>query len=351
MTTLYKFQDKKTNIQTANNYMLVKTLAMFEWDGLPDTVPARELELILQKSGLAFVAEHEGKIYALSGTLGGECDAYGNPKQFIVANPWLKLNKTFDVENDGVLIRNDDLSMGLMPIFSRYNFLLAENDINMVLYGYNTRLSRLISASDDTTRADAQRAINKIIDGEISVIGEQVIFDGMKVHANGSDSGQQLKTLIEFHQYLKASLNNEIGIAANSNLKRERLIGAEVEQNEDGLFSLVYSMAKCRADAVEKINAKFGLSVRVDFGSVWKDRHLESVDGKVITEETPDVAETTDSTTVEAGVGETDKAQEIKKELELIDGMLDENGITPDEEKILLQLREETKARLTEVEP
>ena len=342
----YKFKDKQKNIKTANDYMLIKTLAMFEWEGLPDTVPANELELILQKTGLAFLAMHDGKIYALSGTLGGECDAYGNPKQFIVSNPWLKLNKTFDVDNDGVLIRNDDLALGLMPIFDRMNFLMVENEVSMVVYGYNTRLSRLISASDDATKGDAQRAINKIIDGDISVIGESVIFDGMKVHATSGDSGQQLKTLIEYQQYLKATLNNEIGIAANSNLKRERLIGAEVEQNEQGLFSLVYSMAKCRNEAVEKLNAKFGLSVKVGFGSVWKDRHLESVDGKVTKEAPGNVAKTTNQTTIENGLGETDQTQEIKQELDLIETLLSENGITPEEEQILLKLQEETKARL-----
>jgi hypothetical protein len=337
----YNFKDKKTNIALSNQYMLVKTLSMFEWEGLPQSMPAKELELALQKNGLAFVAEHGGKIYAFSGALGGECDAYGNPKQFIVSNPWLNLNKTFSIENDGVLIRNDDLSLGLIPIFDKYNSMLIENDINMTLYGYNTRLSRLISASDDATKGDAQRAVNKIIEGEISVIGESAIFDGMKVHNQGGDSGQSLKTLIEFQQYLKATLNNEIGIAANTNLKRERLLGAEVEQNEQGLFSLVYSMAKCRYEAVEKLNKFFKMSILVGFGSVWKDRQLANIDGKV------NVEENTNSNNSENDFREDQQTEEVSKELQLIDELLDENGITPEEVEILLTLKKETSARLS----
>ena len=71
-------------------------------------------------------------------------------------------------EKDGVLIYNDDLAMGLIPLLDRYNTFLVENDINMMMYGYNSRTQKLISASDDKTKQSAQLAVKKAIEGDIS---------------------------------------------------------------------------------------------------------------------------------------------------------------------------------------
>ncbi|MFW3387853.1 UNVERIFIED_CONTAM: hypothetical protein RF648_17780 [Kocuria sp. CPCC 205274] len=40
----YDYKAKKANVKNMNKYMLAKTLGMFEWSGLPDTIPRRELE-------------------------------------------------------------------------------------------------------------------------------------------------------------------------------------------------------------------------------------------------------------------------------------------------------------------
>ena len=44
----YDFRDKKRAIRNHIAYMLNRTQAMFEWKNLPDTIPARSLELFLQ---------------------------------------------------------------------------------------------------------------------------------------------------------------------------------------------------------------------------------------------------------------------------------------------------------------
>jgi hypothetical protein len=315
----YSYKDKVNNLATLNGYMLNKTLGMFEYEGLPETIPAKELEKLLQKHGYAFITSHKNKLYAFVGGLGGVQDVYGNPTEIVVANPALGLNKTFNLENDGVLIRNDDLGLGLMPLFDRYNSMIVENDINMVLYGYSTRLTTLLSASDDATKASAERVISKIVDGELSVAGENPIFDGIRVHNSGSQGSQAVAGLIELGQFLKAALNNEVGISGNTNLKRERLLGAEVEQNEDSIFSLAYAMGKARFCGVEKLNAKYGLKVAVDFGSVWKDKDKTLVDGKV----NKDVKENDNSGTSTSANSKT-SANSTQEQLDEINAMLED---------------------------
>lgn len=277
----YDFKNKKGNIDTLNNYMLAKTLSMFEYDELPDTLPTVELERLLQTVGYAFVFKHEGEIYSASGGLGGQPDVYGNPTEIVIANPALKLNKTFNLKDDGVLFINDSMKQGLMPHFTKYNTLLVENDINLVLHGYNSRSQRLISASDARTKESAEHYINKLVDGELTVIGENAMFEGIRVQVASTGSTDAIRGMLEYHQYLKSELYNEVGLSQSHQMKRERLVAAEVEQIRDALFPLVYDMMKCRIKALEKFNDMFEQDVKIDFGSVWHVVLKDFVDGNV----------------------------------------------------------------------
>ena len=271
----YDYKAKKNNVNQLNNYMLAKTLSMFEYTGLPETIPAKELEKILQLKGFAFITEVDGKLYAFSCSKSGEQDAYGNPLQVTIANPYLKFNKTLNIDGDGVLFSSDEMDLGLYPLFEKCNTQLVENEITMTLWGFNARTQKLISAPDDKTKESADLYLKKIIDGDLSVIGENALFDGVKVQATQNGQGVTVQSMIEYHQYIKSVMFNEVGISSNFNMKRERLISGEVDQSEDSLFPFVYNMLQCRQNAVNAINEKYGLNITVDFGSVWKIKQVE----------------------------------------------------------------------------
>lgn len=275
---MYDFKNKIANIRQNSNYMLAKTISMFEWQGLPETIPYNELEKQLQTLGYTFITEVGGELYALTGALGGDVDVYGNPTKITINNIALNFNKTLSIADDGVLVRSDDCYLGLKPLYDKYNFMLAENDINMILHGYNSRIQTLLSASDDKTKASAERYLEKIVAGDLGVIGESALFDGIKTHNGGTGVNGSITTLVEYQQYMKASLHNEVGLSANFNMKRERLNAEEVGLAEDGLFPLVDNMMKCRLKAVEQLNDKYSLSLSVDYGGVWADKNHERVD-------------------------------------------------------------------------
>ena len=278
---MYDYKAKAKNVAVLNNYMLAKTLSMFEYENLPDSIPYHELEKLLQVNGFAFITEVNGELYAFSGGIGGEPDVYGNPTTITINNPALKFNKTLDIKTDGVLIKNDDMSMGLIPLYEKHHMLMVENDINIVVNGYNSRMQKLISAPDDKTKASAEAFVKRAVDGDIAIIGENGLFDGIKVQTGATTSAVSVTTMIEFNQYIKASLYNEVGLSANFNMKRERLISSEVEAGEDSLFPFVYNMMKCRLKAIESINAMFGTDIKIDFGSVWFYKNAELVDDVV----------------------------------------------------------------------
>ena len=268
----YDFRNKAENVDNFIRYMLARTLQMFEYNGLPETIPQKELERLLQVQGYAFITEYEGKLYAFTGGLGGQQGVYGEPTEIVIANPALKFNKTLNIERDGVLINNDDMRQGLIPLISKYATILNENEITMILSTINKRVNNLISVSDDNTAESAKQYLKGLEEGNIGYIMESRLYESLKAKSNSETNSTRLIDLIELQQYIKASLYNELGLNSNFNMKRERLIKPEVEMNTSSIYPLVDNMLHCRQEAVEKINDMYGTSITVEFSSSWAER-------------------------------------------------------------------------------
>ena len=268
----YNYKDKSRNVDNLIKYMLNRSNIMFQYHNLPDSIPSREIELLLQTNGFGVFIEVEGKYYIVNGGLGGEPDVYNMPTEAVISIPALKLNKTYKINEDCIVIPNDSMYLGLIPMYAKYCTLMNENEMTMLLATVNKRIQHLLSANDDNTIESAKKFLEKVFDGEIGVIGESKLFESLKVNTTSSTSQVSMKDLFEYEQYLKASMYNEIGLSANFNMKRERLSSSEVEANTDNLYPLVDDMLNSRRKGLEKVNEMFGLDIQVEFNSSWDYR-------------------------------------------------------------------------------
>lgn len=265
-------QDVKKATAYNINYMLCRTQRMFQYKNLPDTLPAKNLELMLQTGGYSIVTKVNDKLYCFTGGLGGIPNEYNEPTLAIVANPYLKFNKELEIDKECVVVRNDTLKLGMLPLFKPYAFLLAENSLSMRVANVNTRMISLLSASDDRTKKSAELYLKNIEDGKLGVVGESAFLEGIRVHALSNSSMSYLTQLIEYHQYIKATWYNEIGISSNYNMKRENLNEAETKMNDDLLIPLIDDMYEQRKIGVDKINQMYGTNIEVELNSVWKKK-------------------------------------------------------------------------------
>lgn len=268
----YDYTNKKKNVNDYIRYMLARSVTMFEYNGLPDTIPQKNLELLLQSNGFCIVTEVNNSLYAFNGGLGGEGNVYFEPTQATITNPYLNYNKTLDINKNCVLMQNDYLMNSLLPIFNKYCYMLVENDITMVLSCINRRIQNLISANDDRTLTSANEYLNQVFNGKLGIIAENQLFDSLKSQNTGTNNNTHITDLIEYHQYLKASMYNEIGLNANFNMKKERLTSGEVEMNTENLYPLVDNMLMCRRESLNKINEMYNTNITVEFNSSWDYR-------------------------------------------------------------------------------
>ena len=266
---MIQLTDKHKLLKQFKSNQLNKSLTMFEWSNLPDTIPAVELEKMLQINGYAVIAEYQGKLYAFQAGFSGQ-DPYNQPTKAIVNNPALKNNTTYTIGEDCIVIKNDDMKQGLNGIYEYYGQRLIENQITMLMTDYNLRMPFTISSSDDQTTQSAKMYLKKIIDGSLGVIGEQKLFKALSVTPTNSKQTATFADLYGYQQFIIAQLNNTIGLATNNNMKRERLTTNEIEVNKNASYPLVDNMLKNRQQAVDAINEMFNTDISVEYSSIWR---------------------------------------------------------------------------------
>lgn len=300
--------DKRKSIYNYVMIMFDRTNQMFEYDGLPDTIPEYMLELYLQLNGHVCVTEVKGDLYALPGGLGGAPDPYYRPTLYVVANPGLGFSASLDIVNHlkpygkqdtqgkCVLVKNDTNIRGLFYIFSRYATQLAENDVSIRAAQINSRQQTFIAANTDKQIASANAYFDNLEKGKIIAVGDQAFLDGITATNVSTQSANGIIQLIELQQYLKASWYNEIGLNANFNMKREYLSEEELRASTDILLPLVDDMLRCREDAVSVINSTYGTNIKVQKNSAWENKQEEL-----------DVAEDQAEADVEATKGESNE--------------------------------------------
>lgn len=267
--------DKSEIIRTLITRMLSRTIKMFKYENLPDTIPAKDLEIILQCGGSATIGRaDDGKLYAFSAGLGGEPNPYYLPTIAVVANPALKLSKQWDIDKECVVVLNDYLYQGMMPIYNKYATLLAEAELSLRYAIINTRIPNIVQADNDATAESARIFFDKIYEGkDPGIITTSEFFDGIKTLDYSKDS--PITSLVEATQYIRGQWYNEIGLSAQFNMKREAINEAEATMNDDILPPITDMLLECRQNGIDKVNEMFGTNITVSLDSIWADKSLE----------------------------------------------------------------------------
>ena len=264
--------NKKELVNSYIRYMLNRTQDMFEYKGLPESIPKKNLELYLQTKGFVVIpSKNIDKPIAMYGGLGGEPNEYYMPTIAIVNNPYLKYNESLKIGEDCIVIYNDSTITGLMPMFQKYALLLAECDLSINMINKTNRIDNVIECGDSNTEAAALKFIEDIENGELSHIVSKKFIDEslLKIHSLSKTTDNLLK-LIELRNYIESSWYIDLGLNSNYNMKRESLTDSETEVDTYTLTPLIKNMLEERQNGIKRINEKWNLNISVDLGGSWK---------------------------------------------------------------------------------
>lgn len=274
--------DKKVWQQSYISYQLLKCMRAFKISGLPDTMPERDIKLMLFTNGFVSVTEITPKdtafspgLYAVVGGLGGVTAYRSKPQWITWAQPVLG-SRTDIIGKDCVIVKNDDLLLGVLPMFNRYALQIVETDITIRIALINQRIEQLISCADENIRKAAENYISDVKSGKISVCADNALIDALKVSPYANTENGRLTSLIEMKQYLKGSWDNEIGLSANYNMKREAISANESERDNDILLPFIDEMRKSWSTGFDEVNAKYGTSIKVELTGSWDEKITEN---------------------------------------------------------------------------
>ena len=316
------------------NNMLKRTMGMFEYKNLPETLSARSIEKYLQGSGTCLIvnvteemitnpaAKGKAGLYALPCKAGGILDANYLPTTAIVTSPYLGFSGEFDLTKDeAVYMWNDSLLEGLSKLFSLYASELTDNIMTLHFQEVHNRILTIIKALSEDDKEDAKEFFTSYEDGAFVSLMTEQLMNGInppdKSEPFKGSANTSIKDTLEARQWLLAHWNIEIGLNDNYNMKRESLNENEIEANSDTLTTLIDDMMKCRKMKVEEINRIYGTNISVDFSSSWKrvDKReknaqiVEDAETKIVKEQAENPQGQTESEPVN-----TDPEQESKKE-------------------------------------
>lgn len=291
----------KDNLQLfMNRYFLNRFLSMFKYSGLPDSLPQKYLELYLMTNGIAAIIRgDDNELVTVYGNLGGDPNVYYVPQRFLWANPYIKKSPSETEYNIGKtveIIYNDSLMVGLMPLINKYTSLMVENYLTARLELISLRAMSGITAPDDKSKASAEKFLEDLAIGKLSVMASNQFLEGIKALNLRNSQTNNLTAIIEMQQYLKAGLYNELGLNANWNAKRESISSNESQLNDDQLTPLIDNMMTERREGLERVNKLFGTDISVEFNSAWAEnvKEKELIMDKLENEgegETPDKIE------------------------------------------------------------
>lgn len=264
-------EEKKLLFQYHRINKLNKTLAMFSYKKLPDTIPQRSIELMFQTQGYIICDEYKDNIYIFYGGLGGERDYNYMPTLATYSNPYLNISRQRKIGTECIVVPNDYLYLGLLPIHEYYSKQETETDLSMKLVKVSQRLMSLLTAPDERTKQSLDLVFKDLLDGKLSSVVDDSLMKNIESFPYAqSSAGQTIIQLLEAKQYEKGSWWNEIGVQSNYNMKRETITANENILNVDSLLPLCDIMLECRKKGIEEINKKFGTDISVDLSSSWK---------------------------------------------------------------------------------
>ena len=244
------------------------SVSMFEWKNVPESIDVRFLELTLFEDGQA-VFFHDDVLghLALQVITKGQLNVYRVPitRTAFAVNGYRK-----DLNSDNsVIIYNNYLRTNSVTDVKLYARRLYNLD-RIIDVNANAQKTPVLIQCDEQQRLTMLN-VYKEFDGNAPVIfgGKNLDLSSLKVLSTNApyvaDKLYQLKTQIwnEALTYL--------GISNTNVTKKERMISDEVIRNQGGVIASRYSRLEARREAVEKINAMFGLNIEVNYRQDYRE--------------------------------------------------------------------------------
>ncbi len=251
-------------------------LSIFEYEGLPASIPSRELELlfILQGYATPFYDNH-GEPVAIPTNIFGY-DRYYTPTTGTYGNAIIPTKRLYFQNNtkhaqNAVLMFNNDLQTNvfylrsdgaLLSLIQRYARRMADLESSENIYTVKTRVGFAPVAGRDDVKNSVINFLNKIKIGQFATITDDNIINCFRSVDFGNNTSENLMSYATARDKILEQFFRDIGVKM-ANQKKAQVSQDEVEADEQLLLISIDDMLKTREKGLKDFNEFFGTNATV----------------------------------------------------------------------------------------
>ena len=163
---------------------------------------------------------------------------------------------------------------GLFGLIARTATILADNDISINVAQRNTRLVNLISADDTGTKRSVETVMSDIYSGKPYMAVQSNLLGNLQSSPMTQNTNNQyLVQLIEMRQYIYSHFYECLGLQTHDNMKKERLITEEINDNEELSALNIDDILVSIQEGLQRVNAMFGTDIKAYLNPIIQRAH------------------------------------------------------------------------------
>lgn len=275
-------------VSAVRREIMQKLAGLFIWD-LPAEIPPEYVEYELIKNGMCGFFRYNGKPQAVRVSFTEAPDSYFIHRYFIYANPVLG-SGTLEDDNGAIIGYNEPMAKWTPEttynIICKYAELYNAADVSLKIGLKNTRLLFVGTADNQQAVQGYNDLISAIWNGKpaFAINSETLISDGLKILPTANIAADYLRQISETREYIINSCLSAFGVHANTILKRERSLTAEIDlQTERPTFN-IYTMLAEREKLAKRLADFYNYPVSVKLNPILNQ--YDNTDSMIMNEET-----------------------------------------------------------------